>query len=107
MTCLNREEFQVYCLLYAFSLNKSLKKQHLVNFALCVDAEMFVRVYNVFENCTEQIRKQTVFYNINALSLKNNEINDLLNAMRDTFFSDKSYCEIESLVISTLQKVLC
>lgn len=107
MLSLTKKEFQVYCLLYAFSLDKNLKKQYLVNFALCVDTEMFVRMYNIFENCTEQIRKQIVTTNKNLLSSLNIDKTDaFLDEMRDVFFSDKSYPEIESSVVSILKKIL-
>ena len=45
---MNREEYLVYCLLYAIDA-ANVKKQNLVQMSLKVDTAIFVKIYNIIQ----------------------------------------------------------
>lgn len=99
----SKNEFQVFCLLYAFSLDVKLKKQNLANFALCVDPEMFVRLYNIFESY-DNVTKESVFDKNKLIFLSSEyESETFIEEFRNIFFNDEVYNDIEKSVVAILR----
>lgn len=106
MKVFSKDEFQVFCLLYAFSLDVKLKKQNLVNFALCVDTEMFVRIYNIFENYDTNTREEILNKNKKIFFSSEYEADRYIEDFKNIFFNDETYNDIEKSVTGILRNKL-
>lgn len=103
---LSKDEFKVYCLLYAFSLDASLKKQNLVQLALCVDTEMFVKMYNVFESLDDEGKRSLLENNRYAFAASLEMKEAFLEDVRNTFFLDENLKIMELSVMSLIDELL-
>ena len=79
---MNKEEFLIYCLLYAVDA-AGVKKQNLVQMSLKADAVVFVKIYNMIQQQDETTRKSLL-----DSMLKSYNKNELIEDVKNTFFLD-------------------
>ncbi len=89
---MNREEYLIYCLLYAIDA-ANVKKQNLVQMSLKVDTVTFVKVYNLIQQHDETTRKNV----ISSLQKEYNK-NELIEEIKNTFLLELETSIQESLV---------
>lgn len=79
---MNREEYLVYCLLYAIDA-ANVKKQNLVQMSLKVDTVNFVKIYNVIQQQDEATRKNVIAKHVDLY-----DKNEMMEEIRNTFLSE-------------------
>ena len=79
---MKREEYLVYCLLYAIDA-ANIKKQNLVQMSLKVDAVSFVKIYNIIQHHDEAMRKDTIASYADMF-----DKNEMIAEIKNTFLSD-------------------
>lgn len=79
---MNREEYLVYCLLYAIDA-ANVKKQNLVQMSLKVDTVNFVKIYNVIQQQDEATRKNVIAKHADLY-----DKNEMMEEIRKTFLSE-------------------
>ena len=89
---MNREEYLIYCLLYAIDA-ANVKKQNLVQMALKTDPVNFVKIYNLIQQHDEATRK-----NIIASMQNDFDKDELIEEIKNTFLSELDLSIQESLV---------
>ena len=89
---MNREEYLIYCLLYAIDA-ANVKKQNLVQMALMTDSVSFVKIYNLIQQHDEATRK-------NIIALYRNDFNEseIIEKIKTTFLSELDSSIRESVV---------
>lgn len=89
---MNKEEFLIYCLLYAVDA-AGVKKQNLVEMSLKVDTVSFVKIYNLIQQHDEASRK-------NIISSMQNEFdkNELIEEIKNTFLMELETSIQESII---------
>ena len=92
---MNREEYLIYCLLYAIDA-ANVKKQNLVQMALKTDSVDFVKIYNLIQQHDEATRKDII-----ASCRKDFDKNELIEEIKNTFL-----LELESSVQENIIEVL-
>ncbi len=89
---MNKEEYLIYCLLYAIDA-ANVKKQNLVQMALKADTVDFVKIYNLIQQHDEATRKNII------ASLQNDfDKNELIEEIKNTFLSEFDASIQESIV---------
>ena len=89
---MNREEYLIYCLLYAIDA-ANVKKQNLVQMALKTDSVNFVKIYNLIQQHDEATRK-----NIIASMQNDFDKEDLIEEIKNTFLMELEGSIQESVV---------
>ena len=89
---MNREEYLIYCLLYAIDA-ANVKKQNLVQMALNTDSVSFVKIYNLIQQHDEATRK-----NIIASMQNDFDKEDLIEEIKNTFLLEFETSIQESVV---------
>ena len=89
---MNREEYLIYCLLYAIDV-ANVKKQNLVQMALNTDSVSFVKIYNLIQQHDEATRK-----NIIASMQNDFDKEDLIEEIKNTFLSELDLSIQESVI---------
>ena len=89
---MNREEYLIYCLLYAIDA-ANVKKQNLVQMALKTDSVNFVKIYNLIQQHDEATRK-----NIIASMQNDFDKEDLIEEIKNTFLMEFETSIQESVV---------
>ena len=89
---MNREEYLIYCLLYAIDA-ANVKKQNLVQMALKTDSVNFVKTYNLIQQHDEATRK-----NIIASYQNDFDKNELIEEIKNTFLLELDTSVQESIV---------
>ena len=79
---MNREEYLVYCLLYAIDA-ANIKKQNLVQMSLKVDTVSFVKVYNLIQQHDEETRKNIIANHADLYDKK-----EMIEEIKITFLSE-------------------
>ena len=79
---MNREEYLVYCLLYAIDA-ANVKKQNLVQMSLKVDTVSFVKVYNFIQQHDEETRKNIIANHADLYDKK-----EMIEEIKNTFLSE-------------------
>ena len=92
---MNREEYLIYCLLYAIDA-ANVKKQNLVQMALKTDSVSFVKIYNLIQQHDEATRK-----NIIASCQNDFDKGEILEEIKNTFLS-----ELDSSIQENIIEVL-
>ena len=93
---MNREEYLIYCLLYAIDA-ANVKKQNLVQMALKTDSVSFVKIYNLIQQHDEATRK-----NIIASMQNDFDKEDLIEEIKNTFLMEFE-TSIQESVVRTLK----
>ena len=89
---MNKEEFLIYCLLYAVDA-AGVKKQNLVQMSLKVDTVSFVKIYNLIQQHDEATRKNII------VSCQNDfDKNELIKEIKNTFLMELETSIQESVV---------
>ena len=89
---MNREEYLIYCLLYAIDA-ANIKKQNLVQMALKTDSVSFVKIYNLIQQQDEATRK-----NIIASMQNGFDKNGIIEEIKNTFLMELEDSIQESIV---------
>ena len=89
---MNREEYLIYCLLYAIDA-ANVKKQNLVQMALKTDSVSFVKIYNLIQQHDEATRK-----NIIASMQNDFDKEDLIEEIKNTFLMEFETSIQESVI---------
>ena len=89
---MNKEEFLIYCLLYAVDA-AGVKKQNLVQMSLKADAVAFVKIYNMIQQQDETTRKSL----LNSM-LKSYNKNEIIEDMKNTFLLDMESSLQENII---------
>ena len=89
---MNKEEFLIYCLLYAVDA-ADVKKQNLVQMALKADAVVFVKIYNMIQQQDEAARKSLL-----DSMLKSFNKNEIIEDMKNTFLLDMESSLQENII---------
>ena len=89
---MNKEEFLIYCLLYAVDA-AGVKKQNLVQMSLKADAVAFVKIYNMIQQQDEAARKSL----LNSM-LKSFNKNEIIEDMKSTFLLDMKSSLQENII---------
>ncbi len=90
---MNREEYLIYCLLYAIDA-ANVKKQNLVQMSLKVDTTIFVKIYNIIQQQDEVIRKNVIAKHADLY-----DKNEMITDIKNTFLTElepslqESICE--------------
>ena len=79
---MNREEYLVYCLLYAIDA-ANIKKQNLVQMSLKVDTVSVVKVYNLIQQHDEETRKNIIANHADLYDKK-----EMIEEIKITFLSE-------------------
>jgi hypothetical protein len=79
---MNREEYLIYCLLYAIDA-ANVKKQNLVQMSLKVDTVSFVKVYNLIQQHDEETRKNIIANHADLYDKK-----EMIEEIKITFLSE-------------------
>jgi hypothetical protein len=89
---MNREEYLIYCLLYAID-TANVKKQNLVQMALMTDSVSFVKIYNLIQQHDEATRK-------NIIALYRNDFNEseIIDEIKNTFLSELEISIQENII---------
>ncbi|MBO7288000.1 MAG: hypothetical protein J6U85_07210 [Bacteroidales bacterium] len=89
---MNREEYLIYCLLYAIDA-ANVKKQNLVQMALMTDSVSFVKIYNLIQQHDEATRK-------NIIALYRNDFNEseIIDEIKNTFLSELEISIQENII---------
>ena len=93
---MNREEYLIYCLLYAIDA-ANVKKQNLVQMALKTDSVNFVEIYNLIQQHDEATRK-----NIIASMQNDFDKNEIVEEIKNTFLMEFE-TSIQESVVGTLK----
>ena len=93
---MNREEYLIYCLLYAIDA-ANVKKQNLVQMALKTDSVTFVKIYNLIQQHDEATRK-----NIIASMQNDFDKEDFIEEIKNTFLMEFE-TSIQESVVRTLK----
>ena len=96
---MNREEYLIYCLLYAIDA-AGVKKQNLVQMALKVDAVNFVRIYNLIQQHDEETRMSVITSNLDVFNK-----DDIKEEIRNIFLADME-SDIQESVVEVLDVFL-
>ena len=89
---MNKEEFLIYCLLYAVDA-AGVKKQNLVQMSMKVDTVSFVKIYNIIQQQDEATRKNII------VSCQNDfDKNELIEEIKNTFLIELETSIQESVV---------
>lgn len=89
---MNKEEFLIYCLLYAVDA-AGVKKQNLVQMSLKVDTVSFLKIYNLIQQHDEATRKNII------VSCQNDfDKNELIKEIKNTFLMELETSIQESVV---------
>ena len=89
---MNKEEYLIYCLLYAIDA-ANVKKQNLVQMALKTDSVDFVKIYNLIQQHDEATRKNII------VSCQNDfDKNELIEEIKNTFLMELGTSIQESVV---------
>ena len=89
---MNREEYLIYCLLYAIDV-ANVKKQNLVQMALKTDSVSFVKIYNLIQQHDEATRKNII------VSMQNDfDKEDFIEEIKNTFLLEFETSIQESIV---------
>ena len=91
---MNKEEFLIYCLLYAVDA-ADVKKQNLVQMALKADAVVFVKIYNIIQQQDETTRKSLL-----DSMLKSFNKNEMIEDIKNTFLHDMEPSLQENIIES-------
>lgn len=91
---MNKEEFLIYCLLYAVDA-ADVKKQNLVQMALKTDAVVFVKIYNIIQQQDEATRKSLL-----DSMLKSFNKNEMIEDIKNTFLLDMEPSLQENIIES-------
>lgn len=91
---MNKEEFLIYCLLYAVDA-ADVKKQNLVQMALKADAVVFVKIYNMIQQQDEATRKSLL-----DSMLKSFNKNEVIEDIKNTFLLDMEPLLQENIIES-------
>ena len=91
---MNKEEFLIYCLLYAVDA-ADVKKQNLVQMALKADAVVFVKIYNMIQQQDEAARKSLL-----DSMLKSFNKNEVIEDIKNTFLLDMEPSLQENIIES-------
>ena len=91
---MNKEEFLIYCLLYAVDA-ADVKKQNLVQMALKADAVVFVKIYNMIQQQDEATRKSLL-----DSMLKSFNKNEVIEDIKNTFLLDMEPSLQENIIES-------
>ena len=91
---MNKEEFLIYCLLYAVDA-ADVKKQNLVQMALKTDAVVFVKIYNMIQQQDEATRKSLL-----DSMLKSFNKNEVIEDIKNTFLLDMEPSLQENIIES-------
>lgn len=91
---MNKEEFLIYCLLYAVDA-ADVKKQNLVQMALKADAVVFVKIYNIIQQQDEATRKSLL-----DSMLKSFNKNEVIEDIKNTFLLDMEPSLQENIIES-------
>lgn len=89
---MNKEEYLIYCLLYAIDA-VNVKKQNLVQMALKTDSVSFVKIYNLIQQHDESTRM-----NIIASMQNDFDKNELIEEIKNIFLSELETSVQESIV---------
>ena len=93
---MNREEYLIYCLLYAIDA-ANVKKQNLVQMALKTDSVSFVKIYNLIQQQDEAARK-----NIIASMQNDFDKDEIVEEIKNTFLMEFE-TSIQESVVGTLK----
>ena len=91
---MEKEEFLIYCLLYAVDA-AGVKKQNLVQMALKADAVVFVKIYNMIQQQDEATRKSLL-----DSMLKSFNKNEVIEDIKNTFLLDMEPSLQENIIES-------
>ncbi len=91
---MNKEEFLIYCLLYAVDA-AGVKKQNLVQMSLKADAVVFVKIYNMIQQQDETTRKSLL-----DSTLKSFNKNEIIEDIKNTFLLDMEPSLQENIIES-------
>ncbi len=89
---MNREEYLIYCLLYAIDA-ANVKKQNLVQMALKTDSVSFVKIYNLIQQQDEATRR-----NIIASMQNDFDKNEIVEEIKNTFLMEFETSIQESVI---------
>ena len=89
---MNREEYLVYCLLYAIDA-ANVKKQNLVQMALKTDIVNFVKIYNLIQQHDEATRNNIIASMQNVF-----DKNEIIEEIKNTFLMELETSIQESVV---------
>ena len=92
---MNKEEFLIYCLLYAVDA-AGVKKQNLVHMALKTDSVDFVRIYNVIQQHDEATRKSII-----TSCLKDFNKEEMIEEIKNTILADFEI-DMQAAILETL-----
>lgn len=89
---MNKEEYLIYCLLYAIDA-ANVKKQNLVQMALKADSVDFVKIYNLIQQQDEATRKTII-------ALYRNDFNEseIIDEIKNTFLSELEISIQENII---------
>ena len=91
---MEKEEFLIYCLLYAVDA-AGVKKQNLVQMSLKADAVVFVKIYNMIQQQDETTRKSLL-----DSMLKSFNKNEIIEDIKNTFLLDMEPSLQENIIES-------
>ena len=92
---MNKEEYLIYCLLYAIDA-ANVKKQNLVQMALKTDSVDFVKIYNLIQQQDEATRKTIIASYQNGFNKS-----EIIEKIKTTFLS-----ELDSSIQENIIEVL-
>lgn len=102
---LDREDFIIYCLLYAIDSDINIRKQYLAELSLKTDTVSFVKLYNLFQSQDKDIRLSCIKHNKETYIKSIEDISLFIKDLCKTFFSDNRHQDIKESVIKTLEKI--
>lgn len=91
---MNKEEFLIYCLLYAVDA-AGVKKQNLVQMSLKTDTVVFVKIYNMIQQHDESTRKSLISSMLNSF-----DNNEMIDDIKNTFLLDMEPSLQENIIES-------
>lgn len=104
MKTLTKEEFEIYCLLFAADADFDITRQDLIAVSAHVDPVTFIQVYNRFE-LENNGKRLEVISEHKKLHVKDDK-DRFFDGMKSRFSPNDTFSAIEKSVFKTLKNIL-
>ena len=106
MKTLTKEEFEIYCLLFAANSDFNITRNELIEIGAEVEPTTFMKVYEHFQMDNDMQRTETIMQHKKLYIANDAEKQALIDEMKKVFFSDGKFDATERSVFSILRKLL-
>ena len=106
MKNLTKEEFEIYCLIFAADADFDITKQELIAIGAHTDPVTFVRIYNGFEADNDIERIETIQEGKKMYIKDELDRQNLFDKMKKVFFADGKFQAAEQSIFTMLRQLI-